>query len=142
MVDVATVGMTAAVTGAVNILLWVAVQRSITRRDKHVDSLAERMAHLEERRLMHVEERLDGAAKARKDLHGEMDEVRVAIAELGGQLNAASQSFNTRLDSVMGSLGEVHRDIEKAVLDANQASRDVAKLIGRVDEIGRRTRSS
>jgi chromosome segregation ATPase len=77
METIAMGGISAAVTGIVQVLIWLAIRRSIESQDKEITRLRESVENFMEKRICRIEQDIFSASNARKKIHEDIESLRM-----------------------------------------------------------------
>lgn len=127
MVDPWTVITTLAGVALIHVVTWLMIGRRFAGQEHEI-------RQLRDVRLVNVEDRLDGAAAARKEIYGEINSLRTEVASFDGHLEANAKGTQTRLDMVLRELGEIKASMKATELVAREAQRVADEVKVRCEE--------
>lgn len=132
-VDYGTLAIGALIQGAIGVLIWVGIQRTVER----VDKLQAEVTTLKDQRVLRVEAELERGAKQHKEFYERLEKIQresvtfQVCRENHKELIAGQQEFRaavidlTRVQTELQATSKFVRDVNERVLAARE---DLAKL--------------
>lgn len=117
----------AAVTGCINLLLWLAFKRGLDRQDREREALETEVRELRDKRIAGLEKNNGDSTAKRREIYERLNHIEINYVR--------KADCRAEHDAILGGMRQHAADFAAAILKLERVATETERLISWVDDV-------